>query len=104
MKKGHLFVFNGQTTSDLLLPSTQFDMYSSENVGLVKFDILGLNTLTLIHKTIQILKKKNIDLNISKIPLNDKKIFNMLSTGETTGLFQLESSGVRSALRQMKQN
>ena len=91
-------------TSDLLLPSTQFDMYSSENVGLVKFDILGLNTLTLIHKTIQILKKKNIDLNISKIPLNDKKIFNMLSTGETTGLFQLESSGVRSALRQMKPN
>ncbi len=91
-------------TSELLLPSTQFDMHSSENAGLVKFDILGLNTLTLINKTIQILKNKNIELDISKIPLNDNKIFEMLSTGETTGLFQLESSGVRSALKQMKPN
>ena len=88
--------------SDLLLPSTQFDMHSSENAGLVKFDILGLNTLTLIQKTIEILKNKKIELDISKIPLNDKKVFEMLSTGETTGLFQLESSGVRSALKQMK--
>ena len=92
------------SSSDLLLPSTQFDMHSSENVGLVKFDVLGLNTLTIIHKTVQILKNKEIDLDISKIPLNDKKIFEMLSTGETTGLFQLESSGVRSALKQMKPN
>ena len=91
-------------SSDLLLPSTQFDMHSSESVGLVKFDILGLNTLTLINKTIQILKTKKIEMNISKIPLDDKKIFEMLSTGETTGLFQLESSGVRSALKQMKPN
>ena len=91
-------------SSELLLPSTQFDMHSSENVGLVKFDILGLNTLTLIQKTLQILNKKNIKLNISEIPLNDNKIFEMLSTGETTGLFQLESSGVRSALKQMKPN
>tara|TARA_Y100000590_G_scaffold46041_1_gene48900 strand:+ start:981 stop:4397 length:3417 start_codon:yes stop_codon:yes gene_type:complete len=91
-------------SSDLLLPSTQFDMHSSESAGLVKFDILGLNTLTLINKTIQILKTKKIEMNISKIPLDDKKIFEMLSTGETTGLFQLESSGVRSALKQMKPN
>ena len=91
-------------TSELLLPSTQFDMHSSENAGLVKFDILGLNALTLIHKTIQILKNKKIELDISKIPLDDKKVFEMLSTGETTGLFQLESSGVRSTLKQMKPN
>ena len=90
--------------SDLLLPSTQFDMHSSENAGLVKFDILGLNTLTLISKTIKILKNKKIDLDISKISLNDNNVYEMLSTGETTGLFQLESSGVRSALRQMKPN
>ena len=56
--------------SNLLLPSTQFDMYSSENSGLVKFDILGLNTLTVINKTVEMLKNKNIELNISKIPLN----------------------------------
>ena len=92
------------SSSDLLLPSTQFDMHSSENAGLVKFDILGLNTLTLIHKTIQMLKGKNIEVDISKIPLNDSQIFEMLSTGETTGLFQLESTGVRSALKQMKPN
>ena len=91
-------------SSKLLLPSTQFDMHSSENAGLVKFDILGLNTLTLISKTIKILKSKNIDLDISKIPLNDNKVYEMLSTGETTGLFQLESSGVRSALKQMRPN
>ena len=91
-------------SSDLLLPSTQFDMHSSEDAGLVKFDILGLNTLTLINRTIEILKNKNIELDIRKIPLNDNNIFEMLSTGETTGLFQLESSGVRSALKQMKPN
>ena len=91
-------------SSELLLPSTQFDMHSSENAGLVKFDILGLNTLTLISKTIKILKNKKIDLDLSKIQLNDKNIYEMLSTGETTGLFQLESSGVRSALKQMKPN
>ncbi len=91
-------------SSKLLLPSTQFDMHSSENVGLVKFDILGLNTLTLIHKTIQMLKNKKIEIDISKIPLDDKNIFEMLSTGETTGLFQLESSGVRASLKQMKPN
>ena len=90
--------------SELLLPSTQFDMHSSENAGLVKFDILGLNTLTIINKTLQILKSKNIELDISKIPLEDNKVYEMLSTGETTGLFQLESSGVRSALRQMRPN
>ncbi len=91
-------------SSELLLPSTQFDMHSSENAGLVKFDILGLNTLTLISKTVKILKNKKIDLDLSKIQLNDKNVYEMLSTGETTGLFQLESSGVRSALKQMKPN
>ena len=91
-------------SSDLLLPSTQFDMHSSENAGLVKFDILGLNTLTVIHKTVQMLKIKKINLDINKIPLNDPEIFNLLSTGETTGLFQLESSGVRIALKQMQPN
>ena len=91
-------------SSDLLLPSTQFDMHSSENAGLVKFDILGLNTLTVINKTIQMLKKKKINLDISKIPLDDSEIYKLLTTGETTGLFQLESSGVRLTLKQMKPN
>ena len=77
-------------------------MYSSENAGLVKFDLLGLKTLTVIDKTLKTLKAKNIDLDISKINQNDEKVFSLLSTGETTGLFQLESAGMREAIKQMK--
>ena len=62
-------------SSDLFLPSTQFDMYSSENAGLVKFDLLGLKTLTVIDRTIKMLKEK-IELDISKINLNDQKVLN----------------------------
>ena len=91
-------------SSNLTLPSTQYDMYSSENAGLVKFDLLGLKTLTVIDNTIKRLKLKKIDLDISKIDQNDKKVFSMLSTGETTGLFQLESAGMREAIKQMKPN
>jgi DNA polymerase III subunit alpha len=91
-------------SSNLILPSTQYDMYSSENAGLVKFDLLGLKTLTVIDKTLKRLKLKNIDLNISKINQNDEKVFSLLSTGETTGLFQLESAGMRDAIKQMKPN
>ena len=91
-------------SSNLILPSTQYDMYSSENAGLVKFDLLGLKTLTVIDKTLKRLKFKNIKLDLSKINLNDEKVFNQLSTGETTGLFQLESAGMREAIKQMKPN
>jgi len=91
-------------SSNSLLPSTQFDMYASENAGLVKFDLLGLKTLTVISKTISLLKEKKIDLDISKIKLNDEKIFNLLSSGHTVGLFQLESAGMRDALVNMKPN
>jgi len=89
-------------SANLILPSTQFDMHSSENAGLVKFDILGLTALTVISKTIKMLSLKNIKLDISKIDLQDQNVFKLLSTGETTGLFQLESTGVRATLRQMK--
>ncbi len=90
--------------SNLILPSTQYDMYSSENAGLVKFDLLGLKTLTVIDKTLKRLHNKNIEINIHKINQNDKKVFSLLSTGETTGLFQLESAGMREAIKQMKPN
>ncbi len=90
--------------SNLILPSTQYDMYSSENAGLVKFDLLGLKTLTVIDNTIKRLKLKKINLDISKINHNDEKVFSLLSTGETTGLFQLESAGMREAIKQMKPN
>ena len=91
-------------SSNLFLPSTQFDMYSSENAGLVKFDLLGLKTLTVINKTLKMLAIRKIYVNISEINLQDKNVFKMLSTGETTGLFQLESTGMREAIKQMKPN
>ena len=73
-------------------------MYSSENAGLVKFDLLGLKTLTVINKTVKMINKNKVKLDITKINLSDKKVFELLSTGETTGLFQLESTGMREAL------
>ncbi len=91
-------------SSKLPLPSTQYDMYSSENAGLVKFDLLGLKTLTVIDKTVKMINKKNSNLDITKINLRDKKVFELLSTGETTGLFQLESTGMREAIKQMRPN
>ena len=75
-----------------------------ENAGLVKFDLLGLKTLTVIDKTLKRLKNKKINLDISNIDQKDEKVFSLLSTGETTGLFQLESAGMREAIKQMKPN
>ncbi len=91
-------------SSNLILPSTQYDMYSSENAGLVKFDLLGLKTLTVIDKTLKRLKGKKINLEINQINLNDPNVYSLLSTGETIGLFQLESAGMREAIKQMKPN
>ena len=79
-------------------------MYSSENAGLVKFDLLGLKMLTVIDRTVKMINRNNINLDISKINLKDKNVFDLLSTGETTGLFQLESTGMREAIKQMKPN
>ena len=90
--------------SNIPIPVTQFDMNWSEQAGLVKFDFLGLKTLTVIKKTIQLIEKNNKKLNIEKIPLDDKKTFDLLSSGETMGIFQLESTGMREVLKQMLPN
>ena len=92
------------SSSSLLLPSTQFDMYSAENAGLIKFDFLGLKTLTVINKTQKLIKKKNLNFKIESINYEDQKVFDLLSSGNTVGLFQLESSGMRDALTNMKPN
>ena len=91
-------------SSTLPIPVTQFDMKSSEEIGLVKFDFLGLKTLTVIKKTIQFIHKDDPSFDISKIDLSDQKTFNLLSSGETMGIFQLESSGMREVLKQLKPN
>ncbi len=92
------------STADLLLPSTQFDMYSAENAGLIKFDFLGLKTLTVINNTQKLIKKREKNFNIDNIKFDDQKVFDLLSSGNTAGLFQIESAGMREALIQMKPN
>ena len=91
-------------SSELLLPSTQFDMYSAENAGLIKFDFLGLKTLTVINRTQKLINKKEKLFKIEDIKYDDNKVFDLLSSGNTVGLFQLESSGMRDALINMKPN
>ena len=91
-------------SANLLLPSTQFDMYSAENAGLIKFDFLGLKTLTVIDKTQKLINKKNPEFKVEKINFNDQKVYELLSSGNTVGLFQLESSGMKDALINMKPN
>ncbi len=92
------------SSADLLLPSTQFDMYSAENAGLVKFDFLGLKTLTVIDKTQKLVNKNDPKFNITSINYEDQKVYDLLSSGKTVGLFQLESSGMKDALVHMKPN
>ncbi|MDC1146316.1 DNA polymerase III subunit alpha [Candidatus Pelagibacter sp.] len=91
-------------SADLLLPSTQFDMYSAENAGLIKFDFLGLKTLTVISRTQKLINKKVKDFKIEEINFEDQKVFELLASGNTVGLFQVESAGMREALLQMKPN
>jgi DNA polymerase-3 subunit alpha len=81
----------------------QYDMKACEAVGLIKFDFLGLKTLTIIINTLKLIKEaegKEIDLN--SIPLDDPKVFELLSSGETDGVFQLESEGMKDLLRKLK--
>jgi DNA polymerase-3 subunit alpha len=81
----------------------QFDMKACEAVGLIKFDFLGLKTLTIIDKTLKLIKKyEGIDLDLNRIPLDDPKTFELLRAGETDGVFQLESQGMKDLLRRLK--
>ena len=84
------------------MPVTQFNMKAVEQVGLVKFDFLGLKTLTVIEKAVSLLKMRNINVDINSVPIDDTKTFQMLSDGDTVGVFQLESSGMRDVLRGLK--
>lgn len=81
---------------------TQYEMHSVEALGLLKIDLLGLKNLTIIENTLEILRKaRGIDFKINEIDLEDKKTFALLQRAETTGVFQLESSGMRRYLKQL---
>ncbi|MCM8776039.1 MAG: DNA polymerase III subunit alpha, partial [Candidatus Omnitrophica bacterium] len=85
--------------------STQYSMKDLEKIGLLKMDFLGLKTLTMIHQTIQIVKRtRNIHVDLENLPLDDAKAYEMLQRAESLGVFQLESSGMRDLLRKMKPN
>lgn len=83
------------------LPATQFHMKHVEMAGLVKFDFLGLKTLSVIQKVVSLLKKRDIFLDISKIPLDDSKTFTLLQRVEAVGIFQLESAGMKDVMRRL---
>lgn len=81
---------------------TQFDMKALEDVGLLKFDFLGLKTLTVIDETINYAKAQGKYIDLEKIPLDDPKTYQLLCSGHTTGVFQLESRGMRELLKRME--
>jgi len=84
------------------MPVVQYSMKYTEKAGLVKFDFLGLKTLTTIDKTLEILKSQSINIDIDNLDLCDKKTFELLSSGNAVGIFQLESAGMRDCLKKMR--
>ena len=81
---------------------TGFSMKYVEQAGLVKFDFLGLKTLTVLTHAVKLLENRGVSLDLAKLPLDDRATYEMIGRGETTGVFQLESAGMRDALRKLK--
>jgi len=84
------------------MPATQFNMKWVEQAGLVKYDFLGLKTLTVIQNALNLLKKRDIHIDIGAIPLDDKPTYELYASAKTVAVFQVESSGMMDALRRMK--
>ncbi len=84
------------------MPVTQFSMKYAETAGLVKFDFLGLKTLTVLDRAKDLLARRGIEVDYARVPLDDPAVFKLLSSGDTIGIFQLESSGMRDMLRKMR--
>jgi DNA polymerase-3 subunit alpha len=84
------------------MPVTQFSMKFVEQAGLVKFDFLGLKTLTVLARACDLIREHQPDFELEDMPLDDKRTYEMLGRAETVGVFQLESSGMRDVLRRLK--
>ncbi len=84
--------------------TTQYEMKAAEKIGLLKLDVLGLRTVTVIHHAETAIKKYKPDFSIDTIPFDDSATFKMLSSGNTSAIFQLESSGMREALKKIGVN
>ncbi|MDX1975443.1 MAG: DNA polymerase III subunit alpha [Rickettsiales bacterium] len=84
------------------MPVVQYSMKYAESAGLVKFDFLGLKTLTVLSRTLTLLKPRNITIDLLALPEGDKPTYEMLSHGDTVGVFQLESAGMRDTLKKLR--
>jgi DNA polymerase-3 subunit alpha len=84
------------------LPVTQFNMKWIEQAGLVKFDFLGLKTLTVLERAVELIRRRGVEIDLAALPLDDKPTYAMLSHGDTVGVFQVEGQGMRRALVGMK--
>jgi DNA polymerase-3 subunit alpha len=84
------------------MPVTQFDYEDAEKAGLVKFDFLGLKTLTVISKAEELLRKRGIEVDTQSLDFDDSATFEMLSRGESVGVFQIEGQGMRDLLRKVR--
>ncbi len=84
------------------MPVTQFDMKYVESSGLVKFDFLGLKTLSVLRKAVDLLGERGIDIDLGALPLDDPAVYQLMQTGNTVGVFQLESEGMRRTLKAVK--
>ena len=89
------------TNSDALM--TQYEMHGIEALGLLKFDFLGLSNLTILRKAVDLIRdNRSIEVDLDNIPLDDRTTFELLASGETTGVFQLESAGMRRYVRELR--
>ena len=89
------------TNSDALM--TQYEMHGIEALGLLKFDFLGLSNLTILRHAVDLVRQERaIEIDLDRIPLDDAATFELLASGETTGIFQLESAGMRRYIRELK--
>ena len=86
------------------MPVTQFNLKYVELAGLVKFDFLGLKTLTVLQRAVELVRKRGGTLDLERLPLADAKTFEMLTHGDTVGVFQVEGQGMRDVLRRMQPN
>ncbi|MFC3124715.1 DNA polymerase III subunit alpha [Pseudoroseomonas globiformis] len=86
--------------SDMLV--TQYSMKYVENASLVKFDFLGLKTLTVLQRAVEILRQQGIEIDLASLPLDDAKTYEMLAKGDSAGVFQFEGQGMRDCLRMMR--
>ena len=84
------------------MPVTQYDMKNVESSGLVKFDFLGLKTLSVLKKATDLLKKRDIEIDLSQLELDDPAVYELMKAGNTVGVFQLESEGMRRTLTAVK--